>query len=513
MKTVEKPTPGEVEQRNAPDAGLSIEGNRLQGLIPYGVESRDLGGWREVIEPGALASADKADLVATLNHDVSRLLGRYDSTLTVEDRDEGLAWSCELPGGPTGQDVREAVRRGDLNQSSWRMVVGRDRWEGSVRHIEEVRQLRDVAVVTTSAYPQESTRVELRARPEEPTEPPAEARAESKEEEVEKPNRESGGGLAVEDRSATGGASVEERIIEAMAGVPQGEARDLTHATAEPVEPEELSTFVWDHLRDASVLLASGIPVIPTNRKSIKWPVITGDIDVDFYGELEEITESDPELDELELEPKAIKGLVRGSSEAFEDASPDLLNLVQSNLSMSMGLKLDAEGLVGNSAKGFKGLTTMSGTQSLDMAKAAFADYDPLIAAVGLLAEAQVPGPYVVAMHPRVATHLDRLKEFTTAETNVPLARPDGLPPIYTTRQIGLTVGEGENPDTSPVVVYAPKSLAVVRRREVTVEVDRSKEFDTDAVLVRGKARAILGTAYPEAVVVIKNVAAPEIEL
>jgi HK97 family phage major capsid protein len=509
MTVIEKPTAGEVEERSAP-AELSVEGNKLHGLIPYGVESRDLGGWREVIEPGALNGASLDTLVCTVNHDASRLLGRFDSTLAVESRDDGLAWSCDLPSGPTGQDVREAVRRGDFRESSWRMVVGRDRWEGETRHIEQIRELRDVAVVTTGAYPAESTRVELRARPEEPK--PAEARANPQEEEV-KPNRENGGGLTVEDRTATGGASVEERIIEAMAGVPKGEARDLTHATAEPVEPEELSTFVWDNLRDASVLLASGIPVIPTNRKSIKWPVITGDIEVDFYGELEEIDESDPELDELELTPRAIKGLVRGSSEAFEDSSPDLLNLVQTNLAVSMGLKLDAEGLVGNSAKGFKGLTTMTGTQTLDMKEAGFADYDPLIAAVGLLAEAQVPGPYAVVMHPRVATALDRLKEFTTEETNVPLPRPQGLPPIFATRQIGLKAGTGEKPDTSPVVVYAPNSLAVVRRRETTVEVDRSKEFDTDAVLVRGKARAVLGTAYPEAIVVVQNVAAPEIEL
>lgn len=504
MTVITKPKAGDLEQRSAPDAALSIEGNRLHGLIPYGVESRDLGGWTEVIEPGALDGADLSDLVATLNH-AGVPLGRYDSTLTVESRDDGLAWSVELGDGPTAQDVRAAVDRGDLREGSWRMVVGKDNWTGTTRHITEIRSLRDVAVVTTGAYPADATRVELRERPE-PTN--------TQEEVPVKPNRENGGGgLAVEDRAATGGAPIEERIIDAMAAVPSGEKRDLTHATAEPVEPPELSTFVWDNLRDMSVLLASGVPVIPTNRKSVKFPTITGDIEVDFYDELEQIEESDPELDEFEVEPRAIKGLVRGSSEAFEDSSPDLLNLVQSNLATSMGLRLDREGIVGNSTKGFKGLTTMSGTQALDMKKGGLADYDALIAAVGLLAEAGVPGPYAVIMHPRVATALDRLKEFTTEETNVPLARPDGLPPIYVTKQIGLKAGTGEDPDTSPVVVYAPKSLAVVRRLETKIEIDRSKDFDEDAVYVRGKARAALGTAYPEAVCVIKNVAAPKIEL
>ncbi|HET8954270.1 MAG TPA: phage major capsid protein [Solirubrobacterales bacterium] len=518
--TVTRPRPGAIENRNRPEAGeveqrsapedaatVRVEGNTLHGLIPYGVESRDLGGWTEVIEPGALDGADLSDLVATLNH-AGVPLGRFDSTLKVESRSDGFAWSVELGDGPTAQDVKAAVARGDLRESSWRMVVGKDDWTGTTRRISEIRSLRDVAVVTTGAYPADATRVELRERPQPPTPTPP-----TQEAPMPKPNRENGGGLAVEDRAATGGADIEARIIDAMAAVPSGEKRDLTHATAEPVEPPELSTFVWDNLRDRSVLLASGVPVIPTNRRSIKFPTITGDIEVDFYDELEEIDKSDPELDELEVEPRAVKGLVRGSSEAFEDASPDLLNLVQTNLATSMALRLDQEGIVGNSTKGFKGLTTMSGTQSLDMAKAAFADYDPIIAAVGLLAEADVPGPYAVIMHPRVATALDRLKEFTTEETNVPLARPDGLPPIWVSKKVGLKAGSGEVPDTSPVVVYAPKSLAVVRRLETTIEVDRSQEFDHDAVFVRGKARAALGTAYPEAVVVIKNVAAPKVAL
>jgi HK97 family phage major capsid protein len=503
-----KPKAGEVEQRSAPDAALSIEGNRLHGLIPYGVESRDLGGWKEVIEPGALDAADMSDLVATLNH-AGVPLGRYDSTLTVESRDDGVAWSVELGDGPTAQDVRAAVERGDLREGSWRMVVGKDRWTGTTRHITEIRSLRDVAVVTTGAYPAESTRVELRERPEPPT-------PTTTEEEVPmKPNRENGGGLAVEDRNDTGGADIESRVFDAMRAVPKGakvESRDLTHATAAPVEPPELATYLWDLLRPQSIVLASGVPIIPTDRKKVSWPTLKADMAVAFYGELEEIVKDEPEFDDFELEPKAIKGLAKGSSEAFEDSNPDLLRIVQENLAKVMGLKFDAQALAGTAgSKAFDGLTKLAG-QELDMKEAAFADYDPIIAAVGLLAQAQVPGPYVVAMHPRVATALDRLKEFTTEETNVPLSRPAGLPGIFVSPQLPIKTAS-EKPDTSSVVVYAPKSLVCVRRREVTIEVDRSQEFDHDAVFVRGKARAILGTQYPEAIVHVKNVKSPAITL
>jgi HK97 family phage prohead protease len=521
MTVVTKPTPGEVEQRSAP-AELSIDGNTLSGLIPYGVESRDLGGFKEVISPGALAQADMSDLVATLNH-TGIPLGRYSSTLTVEDRSDGLAWSVELGDGPTASDVRAAVTRGDLNQSSWRMIVGRDRWDGNVRHVEEIRALKDVAVVNTGAYPAEATRVELREHPE----PNNTNTTTPQEGEVKIENREKprGGGLTVEDRTAPAENNVEARFLDLMRGVPKGEFRDLTHATidSEPLEPADLATYLWDKLREPSVLLSTGIPVIPTDRKKFTWPTLLGDIEVGFVGELEEIPEHDPDLDEFTLEPKAIKGRTVGSSEAFEDdADPKLLDIVQTSMLASMALKFDSEGILGGSSKGFPGMLKWTGRQKLNAEEALLDSYDAIIAGVGLLLAANVPGPYAVLMHPRVATHFDRLRQqgVVAGETgpelvqvNTPIARPASLPPFYTSGALPVKAGTSGKPDTTSILVYAPGQLACVRRRDATVEIDRSKEWDVDGVSVRGKARAVLGTPHEQAVVEIEKVASPAITL
>ena len=154
MSTITRPTPGSVEERTASTATPApvVDGRRLHGLIPYSIESRDLGGFREIIEPGALDGADLTDLIATREHDRSHLLGRHPTTLSVEDRADGFAWSVELPQSPVGEDVRVAVERGDLRSTSWRMVVGRDRWDGDVRHIEQIAELRDVTVTAAPAY-------------------------------------------------------------------------------------------------------------------------------------------------------------------------------------------------------------------------------------------------------------------------------------------------------------------------------------------------------------------------
>ena len=159
----ERPTAGQLETRSEP---IAVDGQKIRGVIPYGVESRDLGGWTEVIERGALDGADFDELVATVDH-AGVPIGRYPGTLAARGPGDGLHWSVDPP--QSRQDVREAVERGDLRAGSWRMRVGRDEWRGDVRHVHEIAELRDVAVVTTPAY--EGAAVELRhhepAKPEE----------------------------------------------------------------------------------------------------------------------------------------------------------------------------------------------------------------------------------------------------------------------------------------------------------------------------------------------------------
>lgn len=163
----DRPTPGQLEERALP---IEVDGRRLRGVIPYAVESRDLGGYREIIDPAALHRAALDDLVATVEH-AGVPIGRYPTTLQIEDRSDGLHWSVEPPRSRT--DIVEAVERGDLRAGSWRMRVARAEWRGDVRHILEIAELRDVALVASPAYP--SAAVELRHHPrEEPDMPETE---------------------------------------------------------------------------------------------------------------------------------------------------------------------------------------------------------------------------------------------------------------------------------------------------------------------------------------------------
>jgi hypothetical protein len=69
-----RPTAGQVEVRQAPE--VKVDGRKIRGLIPYGGESRHLGGWQEVIDPGSLRETNLDDLVATVDHS-GVPIGRY----------------------------------------------------------------------------------------------------------------------------------------------------------------------------------------------------------------------------------------------------------------------------------------------------------------------------------------------------------------------------------------------------------------------------------------------------
>lgn len=513
MQTTERPTAGVVEQRSAPAEAppLRVEGNRLCGLIPFGVESRDLGGWKERLEPGCLAQAVKDDLVATLGHDVNRILGRFPTTLTTEDRDDGMAWEVELPNGPTGQDVREAVRRGDLRATSWRMVVGRDRWEGDLRVVEEIRELRDVAVVANPAY---ETTAELRSQPEHE---PAETREEEHTMEIED-RTEGGGGLAVEDRSvAPETPDIETRVIEAFSSVRKGESRSLTTTTADAITPPELATYLFDRLRARSVALASGIRVIATERETVTWPQIVSDPTPDWYGETELIVASDPVFASLTATPKKLAVRTEFSNEVLDDSVPDAGEVVRRLMLRALAEKLDLGIFEGNpaaNADSIRGLKYTAGVVEIVHGGAnggQITNLDVIADAIALLEAANVEAGAIV-MHPRTWATIRKLKDAQQR----PLigdfaedARPRlfGLP-VYTTTALAVNETTGTSNDTSSIYVYATDETGpvLVRRKDAEVELDRSRLFNVDMSEMRGKLRAALLVPQPTAVVRVRGV-------
>lgn len=125
-------------------------------------------GMRERILKGAFDRAIKEDDVRALfNHDSNQVLGRTKSgTLSLQSRDEGLFYETKNSDTRVYTDVREMIRRGDVDGSSFAFRVLSERWKWDdarsleIREIEEV-QLYDVGPVTFPAY--EATSAGVRA--------------------------------------------------------------------------------------------------------------------------------------------------------------------------------------------------------------------------------------------------------------------------------------------------------------------------------------------------------------
>ena len=127
----------------------------------YNSWSEDLGGFREMIMPGAFDGRDEDDIRALVNHDPNRLLGRTTAgTLRVASVEGGLDYEYDHGGQTYANDLLISLKRGDITQSSFSFSVakGGAEWregkDGQMeRIINKVSRLYDVSPVTFPAYP------------------------------------------------------------------------------------------------------------------------------------------------------------------------------------------------------------------------------------------------------------------------------------------------------------------------------------------------------------------------
>ena len=155
----------EVVEQRAYDGEIkaAAESRTVEGYASvFNSMSEDLGGFREIILPGAFSNVLDNDVRALYNHDSNYLLARTTSgTLELKEDEKGLYYRFEMPNTSYGNDMLELFRRGDLTQSSFGFTVEKDSWRmedgQQVRYIERVGSLFDVSPVVFPAYSQASS--------------------------------------------------------------------------------------------------------------------------------------------------------------------------------------------------------------------------------------------------------------------------------------------------------------------------------------------------------------------
>ena len=133
--------------------------------IVFNSESRDLGGFTEIISPEAIEGViERSDVLALMNHDVNKgILARCTygkGTMSLKADGRGVKYSFAAPKFNLGNELLEGVERGDIRTSSFAFTLpptGGDKWEKRedgryLRTILRFEEIYDMSPVYRAAY-------------------------------------------------------------------------------------------------------------------------------------------------------------------------------------------------------------------------------------------------------------------------------------------------------------------------------------------------------------------------
>ena len=125
----------------------------LTGLaVPYNRPARVTEHFDEQFAAGSFRNL-KDDILAVAHHDETQVLGRTgNGTLRLEDRDDGLYASLDLPNTTLGKDLAALAERKDLGGWSVRFISEASRWAGKLRTITAATALH-LSPVARPVYP------------------------------------------------------------------------------------------------------------------------------------------------------------------------------------------------------------------------------------------------------------------------------------------------------------------------------------------------------------------------
>jgi HK97 family phage prohead protease len=147
-------------------------GNMVEGIASRVDEWYDLGYYEERVAKGAFDEVLKDDVRALFNHEPNLVLARTKSkTLELFTDEAGnLSYRFKMPDRTYAKDLADALRSGDVDQSSFAFSIASDTWEWKDeneslkkhrRTINKIGKLYDVSPVTYPASP--STTVGMRS--------------------------------------------------------------------------------------------------------------------------------------------------------------------------------------------------------------------------------------------------------------------------------------------------------------------------------------------------------------
>lgn len=120
-------------------------------------------GFIEQIDKRAFDGVDMTKVIASVNHDFSKILARAEKgTLSLTVDSKGLKYDIKVPNTTVGKDTLEDVRNGNLMGSSFVFTTASDKWvfnkddKPDERTVLKIGKLIEVGPVSMPAYPDSS---------------------------------------------------------------------------------------------------------------------------------------------------------------------------------------------------------------------------------------------------------------------------------------------------------------------------------------------------------------------
>lgn len=259
------------------------------------------------------------------------------------------------------------------------------------------------------------------------------------------------------------------------------------------LSPDQVAALVVQPLIAQSVATQAST-VIQTASHQLRIPVVTDDPSAAWVAEGAEITADDPTLDEVDVTPSKLAGLVVVSNELVADSSRAALQVVGDGLVRSLRRKLDAAFFANAVSNGPSGLGSITST-AVD-AGASWSNLDAFATA-----KSKVEGKHSqvtsFVTNETTALALAKLKDETNS--NRPLLGND--PTLPGARQIlGVPLLVSPEVDDDTVWCIPRQHSIVVIREGAQVVTDTSAYFSSDRVGVRATMRVGFAFTYEAAV-------------
>ena len=263
------------------------------------------------------------------------------------------------------------------------------------------------------------------------------------------------------------------------------------------IAPDEWSSTFFDKLSAESIAIKSGIRVVRTIRDVLHVPRIDADPTANWVAEATLIPASDPAYTDIVATPRKIATRTELSNELIADSNPDVIQLLEKQMTRALALKLDLGVFEGSGTPPeIRGLKNTPGITTTPLG-AAPTNFDPFAAAITVLESNNATATAIVTS-PEAWGALMVLKEGTGSNTPI-LAGSVGQDaakrvygvPVFITSQ--LTAGDA--------YIYDGSQVVLVIRQDTTVAVDSSRLFNSDQSEVRAIMRADLAVPNPLAVV------------